>query len=296
MQACTRQLLLPAKLEVRMFSASTDTSTKSASTTALSAPEVAKLAQTGAVKFTTSSVNLQQGSTLANGLVGHWTFDGQDTNWTSANTGVAYDRSGSNNTGTLTDMNRRTSVDGKLGQALNLIDSDDQVDVGTSATISPSIRTIAAWIYPRSLGGLNFGTVIESYNGGGIPWYLQLCSGDGTECPFTANTFVYLHNDEWAAPENTIKFNEWQHIAIVFDCSVDTNNPTFYYNGASVAATETRTDAVSMVCGDKNTKCIGGEPGGANFDGKIDDVRIYNRTPPAEVQQLYQLGSVRITQ
>ena len=75
---------------------------------ALAASEVAKLYQSGAVKINASSADLDNGSSLESGLVGHWTFDGQDTNWTSANTGVTYDRSGNNNAGTLTSMNRKT--------------------------------------------------------------------------------------------------------------------------------------------------------------------------------------------
>ena len=43
---------------------------------------------------------------------------------------------------------------------------------------------------------------------------------------------------------------------------------------------------------------MGVRPFGSNpYKGVLDDVRIYNRAlSPAEIQQLYQLGGVKITQ
>ena len=93
---------------------------------ALSASEVAKLYAnntSSAVRMNASTVALQNGTKLgpANGLVGHWTFDGADTPWSSATAANAIDRSGNANTGTLTSMNRSSAPTiGKLGQALSL--------------------------------------------------------------------------------------------------------------------------------------------------------------------------------
>src|SRR4030042_2899694 len=43
---------------------------------------------------------------LSDGLVGYWTFDGNDTYWSSATAGITNDKSGSGNTGTMTNMSR----------------------------------------------------------------------------------------------------------------------------------------------------------------------------------------------
>ena len=86
---------------------------------ALGPTEVAALAKSGAVKFTTSSVNLQQGSTLTNGLRGHWTFDGPDVTTTTV-----LDRSGLGNTVLRAGA---TAAIGELGQALSFDGVDDEL-------------------------------------------------------------------------------------------------------------------------------------------------------------------------
>jgi len=55
-------------------------------------------------------------TSLTNGLVGYWPFDGKYTNW---GTGTTQDASGNGNTGQLVNMSTTTSpVIGKIGQAL----------------------------------------------------------------------------------------------------------------------------------------------------------------------------------
>ena len=108
---------------------------------ALGATEVLALSKVGAVKFTTSSVNLQQGSTLANGLVGHWTFDGPDI------TTTVTDRSGQNNHGYFNGgATSSAKVIGKLGQALQFDGVNDKfpaaaTSISTSSTpmVVPSV-------------------------------------------------------------------------------------------------------------------------------------------------------------
>ena len=81
------------------------------------------------MKAQTSSADMDNGSTLEQGLIGHWTFDGKDTPWSSATAGTAIDRSGNGNNGTLTNMTRAGSPTiGKLGQALNFNGINDYVD------------------------------------------------------------------------------------------------------------------------------------------------------------------------
>ena len=87
---------------------------------ALSATEVAKLYGSGAVKTNASSANLDNGSSLERGLVGHWTFDGADV------TTVVADRSGQGNNGYfIGGATLSAKVIGKLGQALRFDGADD---------------------------------------------------------------------------------------------------------------------------------------------------------------------------
>lgn len=268
---------------------------------ALNPSEIAALAGVGggSVRTFASSKTLTNGTTLgpANGLVGLWSFDGGDINWTSASAGVAYDGSGNNNTGTLTSMTRAGNpVLGKLGQALSFNGTSNYVSLGTSATLSPTAKTITAWINPAAFSPTE-GTIVHS----GATWSFYDCSAATTYCPAISSTLGYLHDGSggtgvWRSPANAITLNQWQHVAVTFDCSSDANNPVLYVDGVSVTVTEL-TAPSSMFCGDTATKLIGFETAFNTkyFNGKIDDVRIYNRIlTTAEITQLYRLGAVKI--
>src|SRR3989338_7510865 len=78
--------------------------------------------------LTSVKINTSQAGKLTSGLVGHWTFDGQDTNWTSATAGTTADKSpAGTNTGTLTNMSQSTSPTiGKVGQGMYFNGTDDR--------------------------------------------------------------------------------------------------------------------------------------------------------------------------
>src|SRR3989344_9064506 len=83
---------------------------------------------------------------LNSGLVGYWTFDGQDTNWA---TGQAFYLSGNKNTGTLTNMSMATTpVAGKIGQAFRFraANNYDFIRIGTTFDVSALPFTISAWV------------------------------------------------------------------------------------------------------------------------------------------------------
>ncbi len=265
---------------------------------ALSVTEIQRLYNIGVgSRLNHSSGNsVSSGDLFLNGIIGYWTFDGVDIHKNSNKTD---DKSGNGIVGTLT--NSPTIAEGKIGQALNFNSNvtNQEVDLGTpSALHNLNVRTISAWIYPRSLGGSNFGTVILSVTGGTNHWYIQMCSNDGTECSGAVNTFVWYADlatgavGEWRAPANTIKFNQWQHIAISFDCTVVGNTPNIYYNGNLLITTQTRTPGGSTLCSqDSGDNVLIGSNGNGNatFDGLIDDVRMYNRgLSSAEIYRLYQ--------
>jgi len=114
---------------------------------ALSATEVAYLYNSGAAQIAASSATLQNGTTLQNGLVGLWTFDGNDINWTSE---TVADRSGQGNTGTLNGLNQRSAVGGHLGQALSFDGSTSYVINSGFSLLGKSAATISAWFKTSS--------------------------------------------------------------------------------------------------------------------------------------------------
>ncbi len=260
---------------------------------ALSAGEIAKLYQSGAVKFSGSSVALQNGSSLANGLVGLWTFDGGDTHWTSETTGTTDDRSGAGNTGTLTNMNRRTSVDGgKLGQALTFNGSSSYVETSQSQAVTSSI-SMSAWIKADDLNRKQVivnqntdGAGLELVNDGGAIGEVNFYTGDGGGVNFN-ETGAYTGSLPTLSP------GVWYHIVGVFDDAA--NTITLYLNGqvydSDTANFAHNTAATTFRIGQAGTWI-----GEADyFSGSIDDVRIYNRAlTAAEVKQLYLLGGVKV--
>ncbi len=253
----------------------------------LGASEIAGLARAGAVRASASSVDLARGSSLEQGLVGHWTFDGKDTNWTSATAGTALDRSGNGNTGTLTSMNRSTSIDGGvLGQALIFDGSSDYVDMGatpSSLNLTGSL-SVSAWIKPDTFGGGDRGRIVDSGGAGTDGFAFNVDDFNGTDAlgffpgtgPLTSNNSV-------------ITLGVWQHVAV----SYNGTTATFYVNGVSVGSdtgSPPLSTSANFLIGDRAVN------NDRQFDGLIDDVRVYNRALTAEeVKQLYQLGQVTIT-
>lgn len=248
----------------------------------LGATEVAALARSGTVKFTSNSKTLTQGSSLENGLVGLWTFDGADVNWTSASAGVAYDRSGNNNTGTLTNMSRSGSVDaGKLGQALNFNGSSQKVSISHSSSLDlASTLTISAWVYPTSFGFLD-GIVSKYQSGGGNEYFLRLNS----IAPYTK---LNCGGGTDVTSVGTLTANTWHHVS----CVISGGTASIYINGVldNSGSASVSSGSDSVVIGEDFA------PDGTRlWNGKIDDVRIYNRAlTAAEVLQLYRLGGAKV--
>ncbi len=115
---------------------------------ALSAAEVKRLYDLG--NTTRVAETVTSNPTLEDGLVGHWTFDGPDIDWSST-TAEVKDRSGQGNNGNATttmSASKSRSI-GVLGQGMNFDGVGDYVNIAEN-TYSDDM-TISAWIKPNSL-------------------------------------------------------------------------------------------------------------------------------------------------
>jgi hypothetical protein len=112
---------------------------------ALSAAEVKRLYDLGA--GTHISMTLTN-PTLDSGLVGHWTFDGSDIDWSST-TAEIKDTSGNHNNGDAQGgMTADANVTpGKLGQGLSFNGSSNYLDAGA---ISGTVKTVSFWMRPSA--------------------------------------------------------------------------------------------------------------------------------------------------
>ncbi len=225
-----------------------------------------------------TKVNTPQTYSLTDGLVGYWSFDGQDVDWGS---NTAYDGSKQSNDGTMVNMSTSTSaVTGVQGQGLDFDGSDDYVEANGAAR-APAF-TVSGWVNPDNTSR-------------GVPWSFHN-SGVNRNLFFWAqddSTQKFYHWDatnNYVESTNTFSVSAWHHIGWVVDGS---GNGKMYVNGIE-EATWSNSDMDSV-----NQFSIGQEwddnTASDFFDGTIDDVRIYDRAlSEEEIQKLYRLGSRKL--
>ncbi len=156
----------------------------------------------------------------------------------------------------------------------------------------PSLRitnqmTMSAWIYPSGPGtgpapfGVGEGGIIVSkeyayefarFADGSIRWAF----GNGVD------SFAPL--SYWIDSTGSAPLNTWTHVAVTYS----NGTVTTYINGVQVSSISP--PGIVLGAGTHSLRIGGRElyPGGANFDGSIDEVGIQDRAlSPAEVQALY---------
>lgn len=251
-------------------------------TRALSASEISQLYRMGSVRPNASSATFQQGGTLGSGLVGHWTFDGQDFTTTVS------DKSGGGNGGYVFGVaTSSVKVAGKLGQGFKLSGVTGQyVSVPYAATLAPT-------------GAISFGGWFKTTDKSVTQKILSKTQSGGYSLSFNPDALTnvlagYVQvNGSYVIPQyssDNIQNNTWYHAFVTYDGAA----VRLYVNGVlvdSVAATGSITYSAT------NALCLGYEPGtstcsaGDGFRGSLDDLRVYARGLSAgEVRQLYLMG------
>jgi hypothetical protein len=200
-----------------------------------------------------SECNQDPGKCITKGLIGYWNFS-------EGNGVTAYDGSGNNNTGTLTNGPQWTT--GKVGSALEFDGANDYVDIADNSTVDLSTSfTLTAWVNPDSTDGnraiirkdsayvLYYSSELDFYN-----W------SDGTR----------LSCSKTKAPAG-----QWSYITAVWDGS----KKYIYVNGVECV----KESSVNFNINSADLS-IGSQTDGAGqfFDGFIDEVRIYNRALSVE--------------
>ncbi len=190
-------------------------------------------------------------------LVGHWRLDEGSGN-------IANDSSGYGNQGTL--QGDPQWVAGYYGAALAFDGTDDNIDCGNdhSLNITDEI-TLSAWI--------NMARRPDVDNWFTIPWKedaysMYLYGADNTVTTLAADFWLDTGRaDIWNGPDIDIPPNDWTHIAVTFNGT----DFEFYVNGEhDYTQNEPATIEISAI------NFLFTE-NGSNFEGLIDDVRIYNR-------------------
>ncbi len=92
---------------------------------------------------------------------------------------------------------------------------------------------------------------------------------------------------QWAAPTNTITTGTFHHIAVTYDRTSPDNDPVMYIDGVKQTVSETTPSGTANSDAGDNL-LIGSRPTDRFFDGKIDDVAIWNRIlSEAEIEDIY---------
>ena len=228
-----------------------------------------------AIQINTSITNK-----FTSGLVGNWTFNGPDIDWS---TNTAYDRSGQGNNGTI--YGAKQAI-GKVGQALEFDGVNDYVEVldDNSLDITDAI-TIETWVKVNP-GSSALQALVEK-GGWEAGEYGLYAAASWSPLNGEATFQLYDLPDDCddALVGTDIRDGIWHHLVGVWDGS------TIYLyldgeldNSISCSGTLT-TNNKNLYFGSR----LGNQ---RYFNGLIDEVRIYNRALSAEeIAEHYRVGA-----
>lgn len=249
------------------------------------------IAVTGVSTYKTSTPY----SFLNSGLVGYWTMDTSDYNYT---TGILNDRSGNGNDGTSIGSANSTSTyftAGKIAGAVGLNGLNQYINTVTSGPITTR-GTLVAWVNQRQAkdnsGSNAFISEIMSEENNTGTYDLKMQYGNATAGGAQTPLCVQRFNNTDAGVQGTpLPLNTWHHIACVWTGTT----LSLYVDGALISTTTANNSPLINLASynigrirDSNSRY---------FNGRLDDIRIYNRVlAPWEITQLYYYGANRIAQ
>jgi len=171
---------------------------------------------------------------------------------------------------------------GRIGNAVVLDSGSNYINLDSTLLTVTNNFTITAWINPRAAGGIYF-CLRSRYAESG----LRLAVNSKRDLFIEGQTVTGWKQIYHAL--GRIQLNTWQHVVVIYDKS------TFavYINGQRFAPAHGSNGSWGddLVMSPEGVTRIGAE--GASvpdffFDGRIDDVRVYQRTlTPTEVTALY---------
>ncbi|NCC23336.1 MAG: DUF1566 domain-containing protein [Alphaproteobacteria bacterium] len=208
---------------------------------------------------------------LKDGLVGWWKLD-------ETSGGTIADATG-NNDGTWDDNDNddvaEEAISGPSGGALDFDGTDDFVEVD-SGVIGTGAVSVSLWLNPAASGG--YYTIVAEADPG--PTYRFVCTlmADGMiDCDNE------LASGAHATTSSVIPVNQWTHFAVVRAADGVTYN--LYLNGVLTGGAD---QVITPAAAGGSVFWLGTRTG-EFFQGKMDNVRIYNRALSAsDVSLLYE--------
>lgn len=194
--------------------------------------------------------------------------------------GDAIDSKGTKN-GTASNVTYTTGVNGRFGQSGLFNGSSSRITASLATTAADNF-TVSVWVNPANLSQL--GTFVCNGGDSGVGcdgWWIGIGNGSGGAgamlqalCPCVA-----WINTGYTFPSA----NTWYHVVMVRR----SGTMYFFINGTQ----QSTTSATAPITPATETS-IGGLSGARYFNGKLDDITIFNRAlTNAEIYQLYTQGS-----
>jgi Ca2+-binding RTX toxin-like protein len=205
-------------------------------------------------------------------LAGHWKFD-ENTGTTTA------DSSGNGHTGTLQNgpvWSSGTTLVTPNPSALRFDGTNDQVTVANSGNLAFGTGSFTVSLFAKTGTG-NRG-VLGNFNGTNRGWGLYFY-------PTQVNFFGYgtLGTNDVPKTAATLLNDQWHHVAGIFTHSGNTLKIDSYIDGTLVG---TNTATVGNIAS-ASALLFGRYLGQPNYDGSLDDIRVYGRTlSAAEIASL----------
>ena len=194
-------------------------------------------------------------------LIGHWTFD-------EGSGSIAGDSSVYDNDGALINGPAWTDNAPAGDYAMQFDGQNDYVNVGSRASLDVTQAiTIAAWVNPDSLSTVAQNSVADR----GASYWLFISKDS------RLSFLRYNENDPgWGfsvmATDEIIETGSWTHVAATYDIAAG-NEVNLYIDGVLHKTGNFVNGAISS---SNSAFTIGNRMGQHQFDGAIDDVRVYS--------------------
>jgi len=223
---------------------------------------------------------------LSKGLVGHWNLNSN-----------ANDSSGYYNNGTVVGATYTSdarwdggySFDGISGN--DYIIADDDGDSFGKKICNYDGCSFCAWINTKDVSTAQY--IISRNDGTSSNQFFQLRIND----PGKIYSKIYgdgstTFSSSASGSSNEIKANQWHHVCAVFNGSTTVNGTISNYLDGTVSATSGNTVKINSTGWDDDEDVLigAGDDGSfsGNFNGTIDEVKIFNRALTAsEIKELY---------
>lgn len=216
---------------------------------------------------------------LQSGLVGYWPFCGN-----------ANDESGNGNNGTVNGANLTTDRFDDIGSSY-YFEGNQTISISHNEALNLSSNfSLSLWYNPTIVNEPEVDLLIKGINDyTGRPYYLRH-HGDSNESQglaFRHATGVFPEAPSIEVSSVLPSLNEWHHIAI----SINDSLTSLYVDGILKD-----TSLFTGLTGIQNNEALSIGGGYYQYNGKLDDIGIWNRALSSyEVQQLYTLNACTFT-